>query len=792
MCAIKTSFLKGIFAVFVAFMLVLSIFNKSFNVEQVLGGIVLIDEDGPHSAWGKSIGDIDGDGDFDFLVGGHAAQYPDLFSRLLVKLKLQEWPRLGGQLVWYENPGWQKHLISDQFKIRTDLEVGDINLDGVNDVVALTDSGVMLFYGPDWRPELINTQVMHDIELADLDQDGDLDLVLRDQRLFGHDRGHELFIYWQEGQGQWKKQKQIIESGEGLKVADINGDSFSDIVVNGDVLLNPGSQGSPVWEKLHYAGDWQWPDVYIDVKDINADKLPDIVLSPSEPAHKVYRISWFQNPGKKADWLEHVVDDVVEAVHHFVGAGDYEGDGDIDIFSAEMNQGEGKNSVKVYLNDGSHLAWEKKVLSDKGSHSMRVADFDGDFDAEVVGANWHIKDYEGPYRVSMWGADSSKQLSPMQNSSKQAWRRTVIGAHDPYRSLFVLTGDLDGDGFVDVTAGGRWYKNPGKLNQSWLSSPLGEGLNNVVLLKDFDEDGLVDVLASHWDGLISSPDIFVRAKHKLLGKAYPGSLPGTRFSWGKNKGLGSFEVFNNIGLAQGDYLQGAGLLKTVKGEKVVLSWHKNGVGVQTLSIPKEPTQGIWNVKKVSAVSQDEQVSMADINQDGLDDIVLGNIWLDQAKNWAATSIADNMEKPDRNRIADFNLDGWPDILVGEEAVNKLGRVLWYENPKVAGGKWLEHAVGEFYGPMSLEVSDMDGDQDLDIIVGEHRLKHPEQARLIEIENLDGRGGRWLPKLVYKGDEHHDGVQVVDLDKDGDKDIVSIGWGHSKVIVYENLTADLKQ
>ncbi len=40
--------------------------------------------------------------------------------------------------------------------------------------------------------------------------------------------------------------------------------------------------------------------------------------------------------------------------------------------------------------------------------------------------------------------------------------------------------------------------------------------------------------------------------------------------------------------------------------------------------------------------------------------------------------------------------------------------------------------------------------------------------------------------VNTGDEHHDGAIAADIDGDGDVDIISIGWEHGKVLLYENM------
>ena len=105
----------------------------------------------------------------------------------------------------------------------------------------------------------------------------------------------------------------------------------------------------------------------------------DIVLSPSERAGGSYRISWFEAPRdrKTGAWKEHVIEDPVETVHHFVGAADFNNDGDVDIATAAWQQGKSPK-ITVYVNGGKGEKWIKNVVAPVSSHSMRVLDVDGD------------------------------------------------------------------------------------------------------------------------------------------------------------------------------------------------------------------------------------------------------------------------------------------------------------------------------------------------------------------------------------------------------------------------------
>ena len=146
------------------------------------------------------------------------------------------------------------------------------------------------------------------------------------------------------------------------------------------------------------------------------------------------------------------------------------------------------------------------------------------------------------------------------------------------------------------------------------------------------------------------------------------------------------------------------------------------------------------------------------------------------------------EEADRNLLADINADGRLDAVLGFETKGTPGKLAWYEQPETGADLWSEHIIADpaIIAPMSVDVADMDGDGDLDVIAGEHNIQEPEKAGLFIFENVDGGGLEWKKYTVHIGDEHHVGAQVVDIDNDGDLDILSIGWSHGNVLLYENL------
>lgn len=392
---------------------------------------VVIDENGPGDIHTKSVGDLNGDGLEDLLVAG-----------------------TGGAIAWYENPSLVKHVITTKGgRWSTDAEIGDIDGDGDNDIVTsdwYQNNRIVWFEnsgaGKSWTMHIIGQPKAHDIEIGDFDRDGDLDIVTRTQ---GGD-GNKIQVWRQDSGVSWTRRASPIScpTGEGLTIADIDRDGDLDIVIEKRWYETPSNIIEGTFKRHIYSTSWTHGPVVAKTGDMNKDKKVDIVLTPSEGKGGSYRTSWFEAPADPTgNWTEHIIDNGIETVNHSLGVGDMDGDGDLDVVTAEMHQGANPDEVRVYINKGKGLSWKKQVVATTGSHNTRLVDLGGDGDLDIFGANW-----SGSKKVELWENLSGPYALSLDNwtylgieSGQRKPTHTYVPAHTQTGAeQFILFDQMNG------------------------------------------------------------------------------------------------------------------------------------------------------------------------------------------------------------------------------------------------------------------------------------------------------------------------------------------------------------
>jgi hypothetical protein len=303
------------------------------------------------------------------------------------------------ELVWYENPGWQRHVIARNLPGLINLAAWDIDGDGIPEIVlasgfsmqARESAGIVSLLHHDGDPrglwtvrEIDRLPASHRLRWADLDGSGRK--VVVNQPLTGaevrhpEDHAPTPLVFYRPG--AWKRET-ISDANEGV----VHGIYIVDWDGNGrDAILTSSFVGIHLF-RLGHDGHWSrteitrgdpapWPKC--GSSDVAVGHLGKRqFLAAIEPWHGNQVAIYREDAGQ---WQRHVIDDSLNDGHTILTA-DLDGDGNDEVIAGYRSQG-----VNLYhAEDGDGQRWTKQVLdAAMPAAGCAIADLNGDGHPDIA------------------------------------------------------------------------------------------------------------------------------------------------------------------------------------------------------------------------------------------------------------------------------------------------------------------------------------------------------------------------------------------------------------------------
>lgn len=300
---------------------------------------IVIDESRMLIEAGATFEDVDADGDLDFVAGGEGRS---------------------NEVWWWENPG--------------------------------AASG----YKAAWTRRTIKrsgANKHHDLMFLDIDGDGGREL------LFWNQGGHRLMLARRPADpraakpgAEWALEtifeyhtdSEMLQRGaparfrsinehEGLWAEDIDLDGRPDIVGGGYWFKRAGDRFIPnlVDASYHFSRS--------AAGQLKQGGRPEVVLSVGDGTGPLVWYEWI-----KGTWTPHILGEVDNG--HSLSVLDFNNDGNLDIFLAEMrlNGGNPSSKCRIFLGDGGGNFKEMMLATGFDNHESKLADLDGDGDLDLL------------------------------------------------------------------------------------------------------------------------------------------------------------------------------------------------------------------------------------------------------------------------------------------------------------------------------------------------------------------------------------------------------------------------
>lgn len=363
-----------------------------------------------------------------------------------------------------------------------------------------------------------------------------------------------------------------------------------------------------------------------------------------------------------------------------------------------------------------------------------------------------------------------KDLKPQYRAEKSP---LVFKAHPIVETLAegCAVADINNDGKLDISNGAFWYEAPDWTPHEYRTVPqFGEFLNDYgEIAQDVNGDGWMDIISGGWNLPI------------LAWYENPGNDRSTGM-WKEH--IMADDLSGTEAIISGD-VDGDGM------NDVLVNRYNTSVPVAYFAfvgLDKSPNG--FERRILGTEGRGHGMGFGDLNGDGRGDVLTPHGWYAAPENpknvpwpWNGVDQFDAEESSVPFVVDDFNQDGKNDFAWGH--AHSFG-LFWMEQARDSAGRmgWLKHTIDPTWSQVHCPVlADLDGDGVNDIIAGKRYRGHAgsdpgafEPLCIFWYRLKPGPDPQWT-KIIVSYDENIGAgmnLTVIDLDGDGDMDIVAPG------------------
>lgn len=688
----------------------------------------------------------------------------------------------------------------------TDLQIGEYTGDGNVDVI--TNTGALLAGNGDGTfqtgKQLFSSNEVFEVGLADFNNDGHLDVISD-----GFTQG--ITVTLGNGDGSFREESRApLGFGDAFTVADLDQDGNLDVAIStGDLgLLN-----SPGRVEVYYGeGDGTFASplsmevgpspTQLVAADFDGDDVLDLAVMQN--GFNV-RLSLLKGSGGRTFLPPERVEVPFTLPQNTLAASDVNNDGFVDLVA----------DTTLLLNEGDGTFREPIQLEAGGLPNPKIADLNGDGNPDRIipteldlglggprGISILLGNGEGSFEldqiletntgiveflVADLNGDGIQDVITVDAVSSGKGGSTFLGKSDgtfeeplvffiPGNPNSLAVGDLDQDGVLDLVIGGeegnslRVLVGNGDEGGNPLRVLLGNGDGTFQLpetvgagdaLSDLNNDGIADVVT-----LSTNTNELLVALNRGNGNFDPATIIP----------VGESPESVTVGDINGDGIPDLFTINAESNDASVLIGDGTGNFLEEQRVPKQFAQ----ITALEDFNGDQRADV--ITGDGLIFLANGDGTFQQSRDLFVGASPRDVE------IADLNNDGALDVITANEGSNNLTVLLGNRD----GTFEAPRALATGTAPSNVETSDLNGDGRLDLIVTNMGL--PDQifstVSSDTVSVLLGNGdGTFQEQRQFEVGASPISIQIDDLNQDGIRDLVIYNQGRTRILPGLFLTFD---